>query len=76
VSEQRNPRYFASSWYATKFSEEPYPAAWYWHDETYTWFGPYSSEEEARRALDAYERQHSLNRYQKLDAQRMLPRYR
>ena len=32
------------------------PPGWYWHDEQYTWNGPYDSEEHARKALDRYEK--------------------
>ncbi len=32
------------------------PAGWYWHDEHYTWSGPYESEEQARKDLDTYEK--------------------
>ncbi len=53
MSQQRNPRYWASSWYATKFAEEPWPEGWYWHDSRYTWNGPYSSEEEARTSMES-----------------------
>lgn len=56
MSQQRNPRYWASSWYTTKFADQPWPAGWYWHDERYDWTGPYDTEEAARRALEAYER--------------------
>lgn len=75
MSQQRNPRYFASPWYPTKYTEEPWPPAWYWHDESYDWHGPFESEEAAREAMDAYERKHSLNRYRKVDEIGMLPRY-
>ena len=51
MSQQRNPRYWASQWYATKFAEEPWPEGWYWHDASYTWNGPYRSEEDARTAM-------------------------
>jgi len=51
MSQQRNPRYWASQWYATKFAEEPWPAGWYWHDTRYTWNGPFNSEEEARISM-------------------------
>ena len=56
MSQQRNPRYWASRWYTTKFARKPMPAGWYWHDEHYTWNGPYDSEEQARKDLDAYEK--------------------
>ena len=55
MSQQRNPRYWASHWYTTKFAQEPWPAGWYWHDERYTWSGPYETEAEAREALTSYE---------------------
>lgn len=32
------------------------PPGWYWHDERYTWSGPYDSEEQARMALDTHEK--------------------
>jgi len=51
MSQQRNPRYWASQWYATKFADEPWPEGWYWHDTSYTWSGPYRSEEDARTAM-------------------------
>ncbi len=54
MSQQRNPRYWASQWYATKFADEPWPERWYWHDTRYTWNGPYSSEEAARTAMGSY----------------------
>ena len=53
MSQQRNPRYWASQWYTTKFAEEPWPAGWYWHDAQYTWNGPYNSEEEARLSMQS-----------------------
>jgi len=55
MSQQRNPRYWASNWYTTKFANEPWPPGWYWHDERYTWCGPYATEEESRNALQSYE---------------------
>ena len=54
MSQQRNPRYWSSKWYTTKFAEEPWPAGWYWHDEEYTWLVPYTSEEEARNNLEKH----------------------
>lgn len=54
MSQQRNPRYWASQWYTTKFAVEPWPAGWYWHDSRYTWNGPYGSEEEARTSLESH----------------------
>jgi hypothetical protein len=74
MSEQRNPRYFSSQWFASKMATEPRPAAWYWHDETYEWFGPYETEQQARDALSAYERAHSLNKYRKLRIKDLLDR--
>lgn len=53
MSQQRNPRYWASQWYATRFAEEPWPAGWYWHDARYTWTGPFGSEEEARLSMES-----------------------
>lgn len=53
MSQQRNPRYWASQWYTTRFAEEPWPAGWYWHDAYYTWNGPYNSEEEARLSMQS-----------------------
>jgi len=55
MSQQRNPRYWASLWYTTKFAEQPWPPGWYWHDERYDWSGPYETEEDAARALQSYE---------------------
>ena len=60
MSQQRNPRYWASSWYTTKFAERPWPPGWYWHDERYDWTGPYDTEEAARLALEAYERRREI----------------
>jgi hypothetical protein len=74
MSQQRNPRYFASSWYTTKFAEEPQPAAWYWHDDSYTWHGPYETEDAARRDLVTYEREHSVSRYRRVDVDELLRR--
>jgi hypothetical protein len=74
MSEQRNPRYFSSPWYASKMAVEAQPAAWYWHDETYGWHGPYESEQEASRALASYEQEHSLNRYRKIRVKDLLDR--
>jgi len=54
MSQQRNPRYFESSWYTSKFAKEPWPAGWYWHDYNYTWYGPYSSDVEAIEDLFSY----------------------
>ena len=54
MSQQRNPRYWASKWYTTRFDEEPWPAGWYWHDEDYTWIGPFGSEEESRASLEEH----------------------
>ena len=59
MSQQRNPRYWASLWYATKFAEEPSPAGWYWHDARYTWNGPYSTEEQARISMKSRFRERS-----------------
>ena len=56
MSQQRNPRYWASRWYTTKFARKPMPPGWYWHDVDYTWSGPYDTEEQARKDLDAYEK--------------------
>ena len=53
MSQQRNPRYWASPWYTTRFAKEPWPAGWYWHDARYTWNGPYNSEEEARLSMES-----------------------
>jgi glutathione S-transferase len=55
MTQQRNPRFWQSQWYSTKFAEEPWPGGWYWHDESYSWFGPYDSEHEAREALEVHE---------------------
>ena len=46
-----NPRYWASQWYTTRFSEEPWPGGWYWHDQHHNWFGPYEGEHDASVAL-------------------------
>ena len=54
MSRQRNPGYWASQWYATKFADEPWPEGWYWHDARNTWNGPHSSEEAARAAMGSY----------------------
>ncbi len=54
MSQQRNPRYWASQWYATKFEEEPWPAGWYWHDARYSWTGPFASEKEARLSMESH----------------------
>ncbi len=53
MSQQRNPRYWASQWYATKFAEEPWPAGWYWHDARYSWTGPFGTEEEAKLSMES-----------------------
>ena len=55
MSQQRNPRYWASPWYITKHAERPWPAGWFWHDERYNWTGPDDTEKVARQALDLYE---------------------
>jgi hypothetical protein len=55
MSQQRNPRYWTSPWYTTKYAEKPWPAGWYWHDEGYNWTGPYNTEQVARQDLDLYE---------------------
>jgi hypothetical protein len=74
MSEQRNPRYFSSPWYISKAATEPWPPAWYWHDESYSWFGPYNTEQEAQDALNEYEREHALNRYRKVRIKDLLDR--
>ena len=64
MSQSNNPRYWASQWYTTKFSTEPWPKGWYWHDSRYDWFGPYETEVEAREALKEHEQseQEALDR--------------
>jgi glutathione S-transferase len=54
MSEQRNPRFWASQWYSTSKAKEPWPGGWYWHDEVYTWSGPFKEEEEAAAALEKH----------------------
>ena len=54
MSQQRNPRYWESQWYATRFANKPRPAGWYWHDSEYSWQGPFPSEEEAQRNLESH----------------------
>lgn len=61
MSQQRNPRYFASSWYTSKFALEPWPPGWYWHDYAYTWYGPYNSDLEASASLLSYVESGSLD---------------
>jgi len=60
MSQQRNPRYWASLWYATKFAEQPWPPGWYWHDQHYDWTGPYETEKDARKALESHEKGRTL----------------
>lgn len=60
MSQQRNPRYWASLWYTTKFAEQPWPPGWYWHDQHYDWTGPYETEEDARKALGSHEKGRAL----------------
>lgn len=55
MSQQRNPRFWASQWYSTKSAKEPWPGGWYWHDEQYNWSGPFEEEEEALNALRSHE---------------------
>ncbi len=54
MSQQRNPRFWASQWYSTKSAKEPWPGGWYWHDERYNWSGPYDEEGEALNALKSH----------------------
>ena len=54
MSQQRNPRFWASQWYSTKSAKEPWPGGWYWHDERYNWSGPYDDEEEALNAMASH----------------------
>lgn len=49
-----NPRFWASQWYTTKFSDEPWPGGWYWHDQHHNWFGPFDGEHDAVVALKAH----------------------
>ena len=55
MSQQRNPRFWASQWYSTKSAKEPWPGGWYWHDEQYNWSGPFEEEDEALNALRSHE---------------------
>ena len=50
-----NPRYWISQWYSTRFSKEPWPGGWYWHDYDFNWHGPFDSEHEAAVGLKNYE---------------------
>ena len=54
MSQQRNPRFWASQWYSTKFAKEPWSGGWYWHDERYNWFGPYDEQDQALNALRSH----------------------
>ena len=54
MSQQRNPRFWASQWYSTKSAKEPWPGGWYWHDERYNWSGPYDEESDALNALKSH----------------------
>lgn len=75
MSEQRNPRYWISQWYATKDADEPWPGGWYWHDETYNWYGPYDDEHKAHEALDEHMDELASKRRERKPAQRSFSLY-